>query len=96
MAWALADSFKGRVTLRGRDVHGGAPVQFMVPGPRHSIPAPVLVYDVAALRALTARPQHPLEVPSDIAVPHAGCYALDARWLGGTWRLYFAAGVGPE
>lgn len=98
MAWVIADSFRGRVTLRGRDMQGGDPVRFMVSGSRQhgSIPAQVLVYDVATLRALTARPQRPLEVPSDIAVPHAGCYALDARWPGGTWRLYFGAGVGPD
>lgn len=34
-----------------------------------------------------------LEWPAWIFLPGAGCYTLDARWPGGSWRLVFAAGM---
>lgn len=91
----FADGFRGRVTLHGGELGGSAPLRFMGPGSSQgrSSATRVLVLDVAKLRALFTKPPHPFQIPSDIAVPHAGCYYLEAQWARGTWRLVFAAGA---
>jgi hypothetical protein len=82
---------EGPVTLRGVSTDDGSPVWFKIAGQYILGPTPELVLD----------PQNPgipvqhgqwKEWPSTFYIPRAGCYILEARWDGGSWRLAFAAG----
>jgi hypothetical protein len=82
---------EGTVTVRGTSVDDGTPIWFKSSGRYVLGPTTKLVLD----------PQNPAipiqhgqwkEWPSTFYIPRAGCYFLEARWSGGSWRLTFAAG----
>jgi len=82
---------EGIVTVRGASVDDGSPIWFKSSGRYVLGPTTKLVLD----------PQNPAipiqhgqwkEWPSTFYIPKAGCYFLEARWNGGSWRLTFAAG----
>jgi len=76
------------VTLRGGSLGDGAPLWFQFDGERPTT-APVL--DPRFPEARGGRGNW-REFPSYVYIPAAGCYFLEARWAGGSWRLTFAAG----
>jgi hypothetical protein len=82
---------EGPVTVRGASTDDGSPIWFETSGRYVHGPATKLVLD----------PQNPgipiqhgqwKEWPSTFYIPKAGCYFLEVRWHGGSWRLAFAAG----
>ena len=95
----------GKVVMRGERLSNGAPLWMEVveQGQMYTdskpIPKALLVLD----------PKEPGLAPSQnnsmgmgddwaawvgaIYIPAAGCYALDASWPGGSWRVTFAAGL---
>ncbi len=75
--------------MRGGNLRDGHPIQVGV-GPV-GLPAPSVVLN----------PQHPplpiqhgrwTEFPFGPYFPRSGCYFLEARWPGGSWKVPFAVG----
>lgn len=93
----------GHVTVRGESLPDGSPIWIGVDDPEHNIRA------AKPSVAITLDPKTPglpdywntsFGVSDDWAawrgvlyIPAAGCYALDATWPGGSWRITFAAGL---
>ncbi len=86
--WVVAPGFYPRVTLRGSTAGGGAPLWFQIGDQAPSI-APILNPQAPPI---PNQPPGWANFPSYLFIPQAGCYALEASWPGGTWRLTFAAG----
>ena len=85
--WVLEPQQEASVTLRGSNLADGTPLWFELAG---APPATEAVFDP---RAPGIPVQHGQwrEWPSYLYAPVAGCYVLEARWPGGSWRLMFAA-----
>ena len=93
LLWALDPRFKGRVTLQGGSLHGHARLWFGVveKGAPDTL-VRVVSLDARRQKAYSGGAGAWPEFPSGLYVPRAGCYYLQARWPGGTWRMIFAAG----
>lgn len=93
--WVVATSYQGIVTLRGRNLSDGSP---LYPDADTKETASTLTSLVLDTRNPTI-PNHYdqwTEFPGNLAIPRAGCYSLEATWLGGSWRVTFAAGEVPS
>ena len=99
LLWVVATTLYGNVTIRVRNFSTGAPV------------SPWAEYaEVSSTpTAMVLNPSDPTVVSQDanrdvqwtqfsgsLTVPEAGCYSLEAIWLGGSWQMTFAAGVVPS
>jgi hypothetical protein len=87
--WVVADTVEGRVRVTGSAVNRRSRLWFEV-GDRDERPVPQAMLD-------PARPGVPAtgdfrEFPSYVYIPRAGCYLLQASWLGGAWRLVVGLG----
>ena len=93
--WVIQHGYQNPVHLSGSDSDRGAPLWFQI-GDGPPTPAPVL--DPTRSAAYPMNPANPDEVfpsyPSYLFIPHAGCYALEASWPEGHWRIPFTAGGG--
>lgn len=90
VAWVVAPDYRQRITLRGSTLAGGTPLWFQIGGEPFST-TPVLDPQQPGASA----PNEPAgwaAFPSYLFIPRAGCYAVEADWPGGMWRLAFAAG----
>lgn len=85
--WAIEPGHDAPVTLRGQNLADGSPLWFE---PGSDAPTTTLILD-------PRKPGIPVqhgqwrEWPSYLYVPTPGCYALEASWPGGGWRITFAA-----
>jgi hypothetical protein len=86
--WVIEPGGSTPVTLSGRNLVTGAPLQFEI-GVGSVSESPVL------------DPRHPAipiqdgnwkEFPSYLYFPSAGCYVLSASWSGGSWEMGFGFG----
>jgi len=99
MLWVTKPGYTGRVTVRGWKLHSAARLWFAITGdlppyPLYATPTAVQTLD-ARHPAIRSRPGSWAYFPSTFIVPESGCYVLEARWPGGTWRVTFSA-VTPE
>ena len=94
-ALAMKDPFEEPVTVRGSDLHTGAPLWFTMTG--NDGPAT----GVIAPQMTVVDPQQFFDSGGSGAhwwngmmyLPGAGCYTLQASWPGGSgWTVHFAAG----
>ncbi len=85
--WLVALDYRYPVTITGGRIGGNRPLWFQIQRQQPS-------------RAPKLDPLHPPipdqdgkhNFPSYVFVPKAGCYYIQARWRGGSWRTTFAAG----
>lgn len=89
----VAAHYRGQVEITARNLKDGLPLQYAVSNSASSSTASTLVLDTRN-PAIPNRTDRWTEFPGGILVPEAGCYAMVARWTGGSWRYTFAAGVG--
>jgi len=88
--WEVGPDYTQLVTIRGGELRSGTPLWFQFAG--NPTTSPVLD---------PRHPDHPgssvgtdwAEWGSYVFIPRAGCYYLQASWLGGSWRINFAAGA---
>ena len=88
--WEVGPHFSSKITLRGKNVHTGAPIWFQL------LDEPIVSSAVLDPQS----PDHPVpaagagyeEWGSYIFIPAAGCYQIEATWPGGQWGFPFAAG----
>lgn len=93
MLWVLSPRFKGRVTLQGGLLHGHASLAFdVVEKGAPNTPTRIASLEARRQKAYSGGPDAWPEFPSTFYIPRAGCYYIEARWPGGTWRMTFAAG----
>jgi hypothetical protein len=94
---AIGPNYSGPVTLRGGDLADGYPLWFgqvdvgVVPlvAPRVDPMHPELSVLFGTVFASDGKWE---EWATDLYLPGAGCYYLEATWPGGAWHLTFAAG----
>lgn len=89
--WAVSVHLKGKVVIHGHGLQGGPALHFS----DEDTPNPVTTF--------VLDPRHPTTYntgsnvwayfPSDLWVPQAGCFELDARWPGGQWKGIFGSGL---
>jgi hypothetical protein len=89
LVWEIGPHFSQKVTLHGVNLRTGVPLWFQFNGPE--TPAPVLDPQQPTHPAAAAGGDY-AEFGSYLYIPTADCYALDATWPGGQWRILFAAG----
>ena len=92
--WEVGPSYKGAVALRGVNLQNGAPLwfQFAADDPTTTTTTPLLD---------PRHPNHPVSVVGEdwvewgsyVYLPMTGCYAIEASWPSGSWRVTFAAGL---
>lgn len=88
--WVVSSKLEQPARIEARELRTGAALWFQV-GEDGAEPAPVAVLDPATAGVPSANGGHN-EFPSYVYVPQAGCYALEAHWVGGAWRLVFGLG----
>jgi hypothetical protein len=86
--WGIEPGYTHAVTLHGENLRTGARLYFNVTG--QPTPAPVLDPEAVGTPINQWK-----DFPSHLFIPTAGCYALEATWPGGQWRITFAAGQEP-
>ena len=93
ITFTIEPEFSQKVVVRGVRLDNGEPLWF-----GHSMPSVAVVLDPQQ-PGLTADDNTSMGLSDDwaawytiLSIPAAGCYALDASWPGGSWRVTFAAG----
>jgi hypothetical protein len=96
VAWIVAKSYHGEVTIAGHSLEDGAALfpEALYASTKSTPTLMVLDPSDPALRASYPDPNWGTFV-GGLTVPHAGCYLLEATWKGGQWRITFAAGTVP-
>lgn len=89
LIWMVGPHFSQKVTLHGVNLHTGAALWFQFDGP---IVSSVVLDPLSPNHPVSAAGEGYAEWGSYIFIPIAGCYALEATWPGGQWRMLFAAG----
>lgn len=92
IVWEIGPNYNRAVMLRATNLLDNKPIKFDMT-PSHQI----TIFPVLDPQS----PGHPASVigsnwkewGSDLLIPAAGCYAVDATWPGGHWRINFAAGL---
>jgi len=88
--WEVGPHLLSVITLRGKNVHTGAPIWFQL------LDGPI----VSSAVLDPQHPDHPVPVAGEgyaewgsyMFIPAAGCYQMEATWPGGQWSFPFAAG----
>lgn len=95
IVWEIGPDATDAVSVRVTNTQTGAVLWWV-----HSIPPDlasqtlVLDADVPGPATYTGEPETSWqEFHSSLLFTQAGCYALDARWDGGSWQMVFAAGA---
>jgi hypothetical protein len=88
--WLVGSHHKGVIRLRGHNVTTGSALRFKVLLSGQGVTT-VGLLNHGKPGAVT-NPGEPKTFPSSIYFPKAGCYALNARWGGGSWRLVVGLG----
>lgn len=97
LLWVIEPNFKGDVTIRGADIHDGSSLLFKPQGVTKGdqpIITPILDPENPGIPI-----QHQdstgywKEWPGYMYAPKAGCYYLEADWLGGSWKINIAIGA---
>ncbi len=86
--WAIEPDYMHPLMLQGTNLQTGAPIYFNVTG--QTTRSPVLDPSIAR-----TAPGKWADFPSNIFIPSAGCYSIEANLPGGQWRITFAAGSAP-
>jgi hypothetical protein len=88
--WVIGPGQDAPVTLRGGDLSGERELPLQLEGAEVAASATLHPERPGAL------PEDPSsgfkEFPSYVYFPAAGCYFLEARWPGGSWKIVFAVG----
>lgn len=92
--YVVATKVDGLVTIHGTNLGDGAPLRPSADDQTPASTATTLVLDTRA-PSITNRVDQWTELPGGLSIPEAGCYALEADWPGGHWRITFAAGEVP-
>ena len=79
--WVIEKAYRGIVSLRGGNLENGELLWFQIEGEE---PTTNPVLDPAKPSAYS-NPDY-ADFPSNLLVPGAGCYFLEADWVEGTWR----------
>ncbi|HLY30180.1 MAG TPA: hypothetical protein VKQ36_04075 [Ktedonobacterales bacterium] len=90
----LALDFKPTVTLSGIDTTTGYPLWFNAANPPSG--APVTSYMITETQAIdqgASSDSTAVYFQMNMYLPGTGCYEITARWSGGGWHAFFAAGV---
>ncbi len=90
--WVIAARYQGIVTITGTNLRDGS---FLYPQAQDSALAStptILLLDTRS-PTIANRTDTWLQFPGGLIIPKAGCYILEAKWSGGSWRIPFAAGV---
>jgi hypothetical protein len=90
MLWAVKNSVKGPVTIRGANLTNGLPLRPVADAASPDSTPTVLVLNPSDPNAQFI--DQWVEFPGGLDIPQAGCYYLEASWPGGSWRITFAAG----
>lgn len=85
--WVVAPHQQDPIKLRGNNLADGTPLSFEFPG----TPPATEVVLYPQVPGIPVQHGQWKEWPSYLYVPVAGCYALEAQWPDGSWRLTFAA-----
>ncbi len=93
--YVVATTIGGLVTIHGANLRDGVPLRPSADDQAPASSATTLVLDTHD-PTITNRVDQWTELPGDLAIPEAGCYALEADWPGGHWRVTFAAGEVPS
>lgn len=88
--WLVASHRKGVIRLRGHNLTTGTALRFKVLLSGQGVTT-VGLLNHGKPGAVT-NPGEPKTFPASIYFPRAGCYALNARWRGGSWRLVVGLG----
>ena len=88
--WEIGPHYTHSVTLRGGSLRNGTLLWFQF-GDQAPTMTPVL--DSQHPGTITGFDAGWAGFPSYLLIPGAGCYYLEARWPGGSWRISFAAGL---
>lgn len=99
LLWVVATTLHGSVTIHGTNLNTGAPVYPNAEYAKNSSTPTTLVLDPGDQSVISQdanRDEQWTQFPGDLTIPGAGCYALEAVWPGGSWRMTFAAGVVPD
>ncbi|HLJ81359.1 MAG TPA: hypothetical protein VKT52_07740, partial [Ktedonobacterales bacterium] len=83
-------SLTGLVTLNGNDLRTHYPLWLTGEDPVQPS-APVMTIDPTQVPSATNDGKWKIWFGT-LYLPAAGCYALQANWPGGSWRVTFAAG----
>ncbi len=86
--WIIHPRQESPVTIEGRRVGTGGPIYFDVGGTGKPVRSARLDPDDPG----TVSQHDWKEYPSYLFFGHAGCYELEARWRGGSWRRVFGFG----
>jgi hypothetical protein len=81
-------SLTNTITVTGRDLRTGYPL-WLRPGVEAA--TPILTVDPSQIPNSSSDGQWRIWF-GDLYLPGAGCYTLQASWLGGGWTVHFAAG----
>ena len=92
IVWEVGSNYHEIVTLRAGDLLNGTLLKWKMSPDEHLTTAPVLD---------PQHPGHPISVigpqwqewGSEILIPAAGCYYIEANWPEGHWRDTFAIGL---
>lgn len=93
--WFVKHGFSTYVVLRGSRLHGGPPLHFAADDSYTRLQAKGTLLRLDVHGYLQVNSAHVLDLDgfhSAIYASAAGCYALEAQWPGGKWRLIFAVG----
>ncbi len=84
----MEPSFAGKVTVQGANLADGTPLWFQLGG-RNIVSTAVFESNSPGT---LIQPGEWGEWPSYLIAPKAGCYYLEAKWNGGSWKLNIAVG----
>lgn len=99
LLWVVATHLQGAVTIHGMNLRTGTPVYPDAEYAEASSTRTALVLnpsDPTVVSQDANRDDQWTQFPGGLTVPSAGCYSLEATWLGGSWHLTFAAGLVPS
>jgi hypothetical protein len=88
--WVVGPTLGESARITGRELRRGASLWFEVED-QDIRPATEATLEPAADAVMPSRTGY-TDFPSYVYVPRSGCYALEAEWADGGWRLVFGLG----
>ena len=89
--WLVEARYKGIVTIHGASLRNSNPILLSADSQAATSTPTSLVLNTQD-PTIPNRTNQWTEFPGGLSIPEAGCYYLEARWAGGSWRVIFAAG----
>lgn len=89
LIWRMQASYTYPIMLSGTNLHDGSLLWFQID---EQVPSTSPILDPLPAERHVPNAGSWIDWRSYLYIPVAGCYALEAKWPGGHWRITFAAG----